>query len=163
MAKGVPVTGMGRAVPPKLAHYVLEKLLRGGKIVAEGELLRLPEHKVSLADDQQALRKALLEAHKASPLVPPNHTDLFAELGITPKQAQPIFKILCTEGELVKIKEDLYFLSEVMEELREQGVVNKGMIPKIDNAFRAVEAGVQRVTIKHSDNLLSNKGTIIKL
>jgi selenocysteine-specific elongation factor len=118
MAKGVPLSGMGRTVPPKLAHYVLEKLLRGGKLVAEGELLRLPEHKVSLADDQQALRKALLDAHKASPLVPPNHTDLFAELGITPKQAQPIFKILCTEGELVKIKEDLYFLGEVMEDLR---------------------------------------------
>jgi acetylglutamate kinase len=52
---------------------------------------------------------------------------------------------------------------ETYRELREQGVVNKGMIPKIDNAFRAVEAGVQSVTIKHSDNLLSNKGTVIKL
>ena len=118
MAKGVPLTGMGRTVPPKLAHYVLEKLLRGGKLVAEGELLRLPEHKVSLADDQQALKQALLDAHKATPLVPPNHTDLFAELGITPKQAQPMFKVLCTEGELVKIKEDLYFLGDVMEDLR---------------------------------------------
>ena len=48
-------------------------------------------------------------------------------------------------------------------ELREAGVVNKGMIPKIDNAFRAVEAGVQSVTIKHSDNLLSDTGTVIKL
>ena len=48
-------------------------------------------------------------------------------------------------------------------ELRETGVVNKGMIPKIDNAFCAVEKGVKSVTIKHSDNLLSNIGTIIKL
>ena len=48
-------------------------------------------------------------------------------------------------------------------ELRESGVVNKGMIPKIDNAFCAVEKGVKSVTIKHSDNLLSNVGTIIKL
>lgn len=48
-------------------------------------------------------------------------------------------------------------------ELREQGVVNKGMIPKIDNAFRAEEKGVKSVTIKHSDNLLSNVGTTIKL
>ena len=48
-------------------------------------------------------------------------------------------------------------------ELRESGVVNKGMIPKIDNAFCAVEKGVKSVTIKHSDNLLSNIGTIIKL
>jgi len=118
MAKGVVLAGMGRSVPPKLAHHVLEKLLRGGKLTADGETLRLPGHKVSLADDQQALREALLKAHKASPLVPPNHTDLFAELGITPKQAQPIFKLLTADGSLVKIKEDLYFLGEVMDELR---------------------------------------------
>lgn len=48
-------------------------------------------------------------------------------------------------------------------ELRESGIVNKGMIPKIDNAFRAVDAGVKSVTIKHSDNLLSDTGTVIKL
>lgn len=52
---------------------------------------------------------------------------------------------------------------ESYRELRETGVVNKGMIPKIDNAFRAVEAGVQSVIIKHSDNLLENIGTVIKL
>ena len=118
MAKGVVLAGMGRNVPPKLAHYVLEKLLKGGKLAADGETLRLPGHKVSLANDQQALCDALLKAHKESPLVPPNHTELFAALGITPKQAQPMFKLLAADGSLVKIKEDLYFLGEVMEELR---------------------------------------------
>lgn len=118
MAKGVILSGMGAGVPPKLAHYVLERLLRSGRLMAEGELLRLPEHKVSLADDQQALKEALLKAHLASPLMPPNHTELFAELGISARQAQPIFKLLVGEGSLVKIKEDLYYLSSVMEDLR---------------------------------------------
>lgn len=118
MAKGVALAGMGRNVPPKLAEYALERLLRAGRLVMEGEILRLPEHKVSLADDQQKLRDALLKAHRESPLVPPNHTELFSSLGITAKQAQPIFKVLTAEGVLVKIKEDLYFLAEVMEDLR---------------------------------------------
>ena len=47
--------------------------------------------------------------------------------------------------------------------LREEGIISKGMIPKIDNAFAAVRAGVNSVTIKHSDNLLSQSGTTIKL
>ena len=118
MAKGVVLAGMGRDVPSRLAHHVLEKLLRGGRLAVDGDILRLPGHKVSLADDQQALREALLKAHRATPLVPPNHTELFAELGITPKQAQPIFKLLTSDGSLVKIKEDLYFLGDIMEELR---------------------------------------------
>ena len=118
MAKGVVLAGMGRDVPSRLAHHVLEKLLRGGRLAVDGDILHLPGHKVSLADDQQALREALLKAHRATPLVPPNHTELFAELGITSKQAQPIFKLLTSDGSLVKIKEDLYFLGDIMEELR---------------------------------------------
>lgn len=43
------------------------------------------------------------------------------------------------------------------------GVVNKGMIPKIDGAFRALESGVKVVTIKHSADLNSNCGTKIML
>ena len=120
MAKGVILAGMGAGVPPKLAHFALERLVRSGRLAVEGELLRLPEHKVSLADDQQTLKEALLKAHQASPLMPPNHTELFAELGITARQAQPIFKLLVSDGSLVKIKEDLYYLSSVMEELREK-------------------------------------------
>ena len=33
------------------------------------------------------------------------------------------------------------------------GVVNKGMIPKIDGAFKALNSGVKVVTIKHSEAL----------
>lgn len=46
-------------------------------------------------------------------------------------------------------------------ELKASGVVNKGMVPKIDNAFAAIEAGVNSVTIKHSDNLTRPTGTTI--
>jgi acetylglutamate kinase len=33
------------------------------------------------------------------------------------------------------------------------GVINKGMIPKLDNAFKALEEGVKRVTICHAQDL----------
>lgn len=46
-------------------------------------------------------------------------------------------------------------------DLRSAGVVNKGMIPKIDNAFSAIDYGVENVRICHSDDLLKNSGTTI--
>lgn len=46
--------------------------------------------------------------------------------------------------------------------LRAAGIVSKGMIPKIDNAFKAIDAGVESVTIKHSDALTSDRGTVIR-
>ena len=52
--------------------------------------------------------------------------------------------------------------AESFASLREAGVVNKGMIPKIENALRAIEAGVSSVIIQHSDNILSGRGTTIR-
>lgn len=48
------------------------------------------------------------------------------------------------------------------EQLRADGVVNKGMIPKIANSLAAVKAGVESVVIKHADNLLTSIGTLIR-
>jgi hypothetical protein len=36
------------------------------------------------------------------------------------------------------------------------------MIPKLANSFKAIDAGVRRVLIKHARNLLSNIGTTLK-
>ena len=42
-------------------------------------------------------------------------------------------------------------------------VIADGMIPKMDNAFKALNNGVCRVIIKNADNLLNDKESIIKL
>lgn len=47
------------------------------------------------------------------------------------------------------------------EELKSKGIVADGMIPKLTNSFKAIDAGVKRVVIKHARNLLSNTGTVL--
>ena len=47
-------------------------------------------------------------------------------------------------------------------ELKKEGIVAEGMIPKLTNAFKAIDNGVIRVIIKHAGNLLTSKGTILK-
>jgi len=44
-------------------------------------------------------------------------------------------------------------------ELKSQGVIAGGMIPKIDNSFKAIQNGVSEVVILHAKNLLNGKGT----
>ena len=46
--------------------------------------------------------------------------------------------------------------------LKAQGIVSGGMLPKIENCLAAVEAGVRRVVITRADNLSENKGTSIE-
>ena len=45
--------------------------------------------------------------------------------------------------------------------LKAEGVVADGMIPKLTNAFKAIDSGVARVVIKHARNLLNDKGTVL--
>ena len=47
------------------------------------------------------------------------------------------------------------------ERMREDGTVSDGMIPKLDNAFSAIDAGVNRVIITNAENLGQDCGTEI--
>ena len=49
---------------------------------------------------------------------------------------------------------------ETYTQLKADGIISGGMIPKIDNAFAALERGVKSVRITHANNLLV--GTIIE-
>lgn len=52
--------------------------------------------------------------------------------------------------------------AESFEALRAEGVISRGMIPKVENALKAVKEGVRSVAIKHADDLLEDKGTTIR-
>ena len=47
-------------------------------------------------------------------------------------------------------------------ELKKEGIVAEGMIPKLTNAFKAIDNGVGRVIIKHARNLLTPNGTTLE-
>jgi acetylglutamate kinase len=46
--------------------------------------------------------------------------------------------------------------------LKAEGRVAEGMIPKLTNAFKAIDRGVSRVVIKHARHILATKGTVLK-
>lgn len=50
---------------------------------------------------------------------------------------------------------------EDFENLKDEGRVADGMIPKLTNAFKAMECGVDKVIIKHARNLHNNIGTTL--
>ena len=52
-------------------------------------------------------------------------------------------------------------IPESYTQLKADGIISGGMIPKIDNAFSALQEGVQTVRITHANNILG--GTIIEL
>jgi acetylglutamate kinase len=51
---------------------------------------------------------------------------------------------------------------DYFQKLKEEGIISKGMIPKLDNAFKAISNGVSEVEIKHASNLNIQLGTLLK-
>jgi acetylglutamate kinase len=47
------------------------------------------------------------------------------------------------------------------EQLKADGTISKGMLPKISSSLKAIDSGVGSVVIKHADNLLNDLGTVI--
>jgi len=45
--------------------------------------------------------------------------------------------------------------------LRDEGIVSEGMLPKLENAFKAIDAGVNKIVITNADNLGKDSGTEI--
>lgn len=50
---------------------------------------------------------------------------------------------------------------KLFEDLKREGRIADGMIPKLTNSFKAIDSGVARVVIKHARNLLEDKGTTL--
>ena len=50
---------------------------------------------------------------------------------------------------------------EKFAQLKAEGRVADGMIPKLTNSFKAIDSGVARVIIKHARNLLGTTGTTL--
>ncbi len=118
IGRGELASSWGRGLSERLAHFVVERLLKKGELVAEAETLRLPEHKVSLAADAEKLRAAVESAYAAGGETPPNVKDVLEPLGVDWKAAAGVFRLLQDQGVLVKVKEDMYFHAPALDALR---------------------------------------------
>jgi selenocysteine-specific elongation factor len=120
MARGALSAGWSKRLAPRLVHFVVERCLRNGSLVVEGELVRLPAHKVLLASDQAGLREKILQAHLKGGMAPPNMKEVLDELKIDSKQAAGVIKLLVEDGSLIKVTEGMYFAGGVMAEIKQR-------------------------------------------
>lgn len=88
-----------------------------------------------------------------------NADSVASAVAVAASKIQPTSLIFCLEknGVLTDVDDDLSVIPTITRAsfatLRADGTVNKGMLPKIEGAFRAIDGGVHCVVIKHADNL----------
>jgi selenocysteine-specific elongation factor len=100
----------------KLFNYLISQLSQEGVVVQDKETMRLKEHRVTLALDQEKTRREVEEIYRRSELQPPYFRDLKDRF--SGNAGKDVLDLMVKDGVLVKVKEDLYFHKEAIEGLK---------------------------------------------
>jgi selenocysteine-specific elongation factor len=106
------------ATNQRLFNYIVTQQSGLGVIVIENEFLRLKEHRVTLANDQKEIRERIEQVYLKAKLQPPYFNDVNSEF--PGAKGADILGILIKEGLLIKVKEELYFHKQAIDDLKER-------------------------------------------
>jgi selenocysteine-specific elongation factor len=106
-------------IQPRLFRDVVE-LLAAEKVVArDGNVLRLPDHRVRLRDDEKALTERVKTALGSNPLSPPDLKQIEKDLGVARAKLADVVRVMERERMLVRVSTDLYFLRSHVDKVKE--------------------------------------------
>ncbi|BBO81202.1 selenocysteine-specific translation factor [Desulfosarcina ovata subsp. sediminis] len=113
-----------RKANAKLFTQVLNRMIKDQQLVLEDDTVRLATHTVSLQVDQEVVKQQIADIYRQSGLTPPYFREITADLEMDAKSARGVLELLIGEGVLIKVKEDLYYDSRVIEKLKEKLVAH---------------------------------------
>lgn len=111
------IRGKGGGWPSELFEKALGELILEGNVLMEGEVIRLKDHEVSIPEEElEELEKILFH----SGLTPPSPKEIAEEKGAELSRIKDLLALLVRKGKIIKVKEDLYFHREVLENFKEK-------------------------------------------
>ena len=103
---------------PKLFNHLIHQLAKEEALVQEKEVVRLKDHQVTLAQDQEKVRQELEEIYADGRLQPPYFKEIKSKF--QGNSASEVLGVMVKDGVLLKVKEDLYFHRSAMEALENE-------------------------------------------
>jgi len=97
--------------------------------------------------------------YSAGGLLNTNADTIAQEVAQAMSHHMPVQLVYCFEkkGVLIDAEDDNSAINRItakdFDELKEKGIISGGMIPKLENAFTAIDKGVESVIIGHADDL----------
>ncbi len=102
----------------KLFNHLVLQLAREEIIVQDKEIVRLKDHQVTLAQDQEETRRELEKTYTESGLQPPYFQEIKDKF---PRNTgAEVLEVMVKEGDILKVKKDLYFHSKAIDGLKSE-------------------------------------------
>ena len=100
--------------------HALQQLAEKGEIIAEGDRWRLKSHRLDLGKEQQEHISQITDVFSKAALQPPTIKAVSEQIGLAEKETKNLADLLVRQGDLVKVKEGLYFHSRELQSLRDR-------------------------------------------
>ena len=153
----------------KLFNYLITQLANDNVIVQEKELIRLTEHRVTLARNEEKIRNQIEEAYRKGGLQPPYFKEIKNQF--PGKAGQDVLEVMIKDGVLIKVKEDLFFHRDSMTDLqnrlvrflKENGEINTPQFKEMTGASRKYTIPIleyfdrSQITVRVGDNRVLRK------
>jgi len=120
MPKAELLSKLPKGIGTKLFNIMLNQMVKDEKIAQEEDSVRLFGHKIALQIDQEDVKKKIESRYKADGLAPPFFRELAKTLEIDPAVAKDVLMLLIGEGLIIKTKDDLYFHTDHIEDLKKR-------------------------------------------
>lgn len=121
---GMPKGELKSKLPPlvdaKLVNLILAHSAKENQIVQLEDTVRLASHEVSLQIDEAEVSRKIESVYRESGLTPPYFKELSKELNIDAGSAKAVLMLLVKQGEIIKVKEELFFHSRAVGALQER-------------------------------------------
>jgi selenocysteine-specific elongation factor len=125
---GMPTSALRGSLPENVARdsveLVVSRLVGRGQIAIEGDLVRLPDHRPTLSDADQALVTRIAAEARSAGLEPPSLKDWEERLGIGGDPLRNLLAHLVRTEQLVRAPGDLWFDRAAVDALREKVIAH---------------------------------------
>jgi selenocysteine-specific elongation factor len=135
-------------ITPRLFRAFVEQLVEAGSVTRDANLLRHPNHRIQLRDEERRLLERITALLGNNPLTPPDVKQIEQETGVPRSGLTEVIKILERERSIVRIAPDLYFLRTSVDRVRDdlyKHLSDKGSITP--TAFRDLFGTSRKYTI----------------
>ena len=120
---GMPREELRGAITPEVFEAMLKS---AAEIVAEGDLVRLASHRLSLRDEEQEAERRIEAAFETAGLAAPSVDEVLRGAGVENARARTLLHMMLREKKLVRVSEELVVHATVMAKLRELLAARKG-------------------------------------
>jgi selenocysteine-specific elongation factor len=99
----------------KIFQFLINDLVKKGRLTQDEAVVKVPDHKVSLAEDSDKLRTEMELFYKKGGLAVPTIKELYAKFSDnSPALIKEILEVMVRDGLAIKVSEELYFHSEAI-------------------------------------------------